>query len=183
MSPNKGEAKLMQDVRLWSPGTDRTHLALANVRGAREPWAVITDEPPSLQTFWQYSQRFAVEELFLDSKSGAFGLTDVRLRSVQALKRLYLVVAVALLWSTCQGLAVQVAGLRRQVDPHWRRGLSYLKIGLSWWRGVVTKGRQLLPPVPLSAVDPEPCFPSKKARAKHDNRIWFSRVRSLRCHA
>ncbi len=25
---------------------------------------------------------------------------------------------------------VQVAGLRQHVDPHWNRGLSYLKIGL-----------------------------------------------------
>ncbi|ERN39826.1 hypothetical protein KR51_00037200, partial [Rubidibacter lacunae KORDI 51-2] len=79
--PKKGEAKLVRDVRLWSQGTYCSHLALANVRGAREPWAVITDETPSLQTFWQYSLRFAVEELFLDSKSGAFELTAVRLRS------------------------------------------------------------------------------------------------------
>jgi hypothetical protein len=32
----------------------------------------LTDEPPSLQTLWQYALRFRVEELFLDSKSGAF---------------------------------------------------------------------------------------------------------------
>ncbi len=181
--PDKGEAKLLTDVRLWNEGIYRSNLALANVRGAREPWAVITDETPSLQTFHQYSLRFDVEELFLDSKSGAFELTASRLRSVKALKRLYLVVAVALLWSTCQGLAVQLAGLRRQVDPHWRRGLSYLKLGLAWLRGAIAKGRQLLTPVPLLAVDPEACFASKKAQAKHDNRIWFSRIRSLRCHA
>jgi hypothetical protein len=45
---------------------------LATVKGAKEPWAVITDEPPTLQTLWQYALRFRVEELFLDSKSGAF---------------------------------------------------------------------------------------------------------------
>lgn len=181
--PSKGEARLLTDVRLWTAGLYRSNLALANVRGAREPWAVITDEPPSLQTFHQYSLRFDVEELFLDSKSGAFDLTASRLRSAQTLKRLYLVVAVVVLWSTCEGLAVQVAGLRRQVDPHWRRGLSYLKIGLAWLRGVLTKGRPLVAPLPLLAIDPEPCFASKKARRKHDNQIWFSRIRSLRCHA
>ncbi len=73
--------------------------------------------------------RFRVEELFLDSKSGAFGLEDSRPSSAAALERLYLVAAVALLYATTMGMAVQVAGLRRQVDPHWRRGISY---SLDW---------------------------------------------------
>lgn len=73
---------------------------------------MITDEPPSLQTLWQYALRFRVEELFLDSKSGAFELQDARLRSAFALERLYLVAAVALLYGTTQGMAVQVEGLR-----------------------------------------------------------------------
>lgn len=41
------------------------------------------------------------------------------------------------------GMAVQLLRLGRQVDPHWFRGLSYLKIGLRWLKGVVNKGRQL----------------------------------------
>jgi len=64
----------------------------------KEPWAVITDEPPTLT--WQYALRFRVEELFLDSKSGAFKLEDSRLRSAFAIERLYLVAAVALLYGT-----------------------------------------------------------------------------------
>jgi hypothetical protein len=38
--------------------------------------------------------------------------------------------AVALLYTTTTGMTVQIHGLRTTVDPHWRRGLSYLKIGL-----------------------------------------------------
>ena len=53
-------------------------------------------------------------------------LEDSRLRSALALERLYLVAAVALLYGTTQGMAVHIAGLRQQVAPHWRRGLSYL---------------------------------------------------------
>ena len=44
-----------------------------------------------------------VEELFLDSKSGVFGLADSRLRDVQKLNHLYLVAAVAILYSTGHG--------------------------------------------------------------------------------
>ena len=95
-------------------------------------------------------------QLFLDSKSGAFELEESRLRSADALERLYLVAAVALLFGTTQGMAVELSGLRQQVDPDWRRGLSYLKIGLRWLKGVLHKGRTLLTPVALLTCDPQP---------------------------
>ncbi len=62
--------------------------------------------------------------------NGAFKLEESRIRDSKALERLYLVVALAILFATSQGTAVQITGLRTQVDPHWKRGLSYLKIGL-----------------------------------------------------
>jgi hypothetical protein len=91
-------------------------------------------------------------------------LEDSRLRHTEALKRLYLMAAVGLLYATTTGMTVQIAGLRTTVDPHWRRGLSYLKIGLRYLRGVINKGRTLLVPIPLFSKDPEPCFASKKAQ-------------------
>lgn len=181
--PPKGEAALYENVGLWQDGEHRCNLVLATVQGTKESWTVITDEPPSLQTLWHYALRFRVEELFLDSKSGAFELEDSRIRSAQALERLYLVAAIALLYSTTQGMAVQCAGLRQQVDTHWRRGLSYLKIGLRWLRGVLNKGRVLLSPVPLLPKDPDPSFASKQAEQRYYDQIWFSRVRSIRCRS
>jgi hypothetical protein len=140
------------------------------------------------QSHWHYCLRlpcdvlrFRVEELFLDSKSGAFELEDSRLRSAAALERLYLVAAIALLFATTQGIAVQLAGLRQQVDPHWRRGISYLKIGLRWLNGVIHQARTLLPYVPLLPNDPQPCFASLKAKRDYDDHIWFHRVRSIAC--
>jgi hypothetical protein len=70
------------------------------------------------------------------------------------LKRLYLVAALAILYGTTQGMTVQVAGLRKQVDPHKHRGLSYLKIGLRYLQGVLNKGRQLISPIPLLIQNP-----------------------------
>ena len=179
--PPKGEARFYEGVGLWVDGRWRCNLVLANVKGVKEPWAVITDEPPTLDTLWQYALRFRVEELFLDSKSGVFELEASGIRSAQALERLYLVAAVAILYGTTQGMAVQLDGLRAQVDPHWTRGISYLKIGLRWLRGVVNKGRPLLQPIALLTVDPEPCFASKNAEAQYYDRIWFSRIQSMRC--
>ncbi|BAZ36924.1 hypothetical protein NIES4101_28440 [Calothrix sp. NIES-4101] len=146
-----------------------------------EHWAVITDEAPTLKTLHEYALRFCVEELFLNSKSGAFELEDSRIRNPKSLERLYLIAALALLYSTTQGMAVQIAGLRSIVDPHWNRGLSYLKIGLRWLRGVINKGRILLAPIPLLSQDPKSCFASNKARQDYDRRICFSRIYSFKC--
>ena len=179
--PAKGEATLYRHVGLWQDGACRCNLVLANVRGVKEQWAVITDEPPTLKTLWQYGLRFEVEELFLDSKSGAFQLEASQIRSAAALERLYLVVAVAVLFATTTGMAVHVEGLRRQVDPHWRRGLSYLKIGVRWLQGVIHKGRALLTPIPLLSRDPQPCFASKKAERLYYEKIHFSRVHTHHC--
>ena len=116
--PKLGEAVFYRNIGLWLDGCHHCNLVVASPKGVKEPWAVITDEAPTLQTLWQYALRFRVEELFLDSKSGAFELEDSRLGAAAALERLYLVAAVALLYGTTQGMAVQIAGLRQQVDKN-----------------------------------------------------------------
>lgn len=179
--PTKGEAVCYHNVGLWLDGESRCNLVLANVKGVKQPWAVITDEEPTLQTLWQYGLRFCVEELFLDSKSGAFKLEESRIRDCRALERLYLVVALALLFATTQGMVVQIQGLRTQVDPHWKRGLSYLKIGLRWLKGVLNKDRSLFCSIPLLTQDPQPCFASKKAKKQYYDAILFSRIYDLKC--
>lgn len=183
LAPRRGEAKLYSGVGLWEDGKHRCNLVLAfpTQLVGDDFWAVITSDPPSLDTLWDYGLRFCCEELFLDSKSGVFGLEDSRLRDSGALERLYLVVAIALLFSTQQGLAVQLAGLRRQVDTHWDRGLSYLKIGLRWLTGVVQKGRASLPLHPLLPSDPFPCSPSRKQQARSSCSLSFDFVRTIVC--
>ena len=181
--PPKSEAVFYHRVGLWLDGELRCNIVLANVKGVKEPWAVITDEEPSLQTLWQYALRFRIEELFLDSKSGAFQLEESRIRDRHALERLYLVVALALLFATAHGMTVQLNGLRTQVDPHWKRGLSYLKIGLRWLKGVLHKGRTLFSSVALFYQDAQPCFASKKAKKQYYDAIWFSRIQEINCYS
>lgn len=48
--PPLGEARLYQNIGLWLDGTHRCNLVLATVQGAKESWAVITDQSPTLQT-------------------------------------------------------------------------------------------------------------------------------------
>lgn len=182
LRPPKGHVKLYHQAQVWAEARFQCNLALASMRGAKDSWAIITDEPPTLDTFWEYGFRFCVEELFLDSKSGVFDWEGSRVRNVPSLERLYLVVAVAVLFATLQGMAVQRAGLRRHVDSHRRRGLSYLKVGLRWLAGVIHKGRKLLPLDELFYRDPEPCFASAKAQAKDLMRFPISRVQHFDCY-
>ena len=46
----RGEAKMYRQVRLWEQGIETVNLALAFPATVTEPWAVITDETPTLQT-------------------------------------------------------------------------------------------------------------------------------------
>lgn len=91
-----------------------------------------------------------------------------------------MVVALALLFSTVHGMTIQIKGLRQRVDPHWKRGLSYLKIGLRWLRGVLHKGRDLLKPMALLCEDPQPCFASTTAKRQYYDAIWFSRIDEIK---
>ncbi len=76
-------------------------LALARDPISGELWYIVSNETTTLQTFAEYADRFNLEEEFLDEKSKGFQLEKSEIRSVMALSRLCLVVAVAALWLTC----------------------------------------------------------------------------------
>lgn len=68
-----------------------------------------------------------------------------------------------MLFLILQGVNVVASGKRRQVDAHWKRGMSYLKIGWNWIRLAITQ--QLKIPVHQflsSDPDPQPAFASKR---------------------
>jgi hypothetical protein len=55
--PTVNQAQLLTNVGLWTDGIHRTNLVLATVKGAKDSWAVITDEVPSLHRTWQVTTR------------------------------------------------------------------------------------------------------------------------------
>ena len=109
---------------------------------------------------------------------GRWPLNSV-LRDPQALDRLGLVLAAATLFLVAQGVEVVEQQARRQVDPHWDRGLSYLKIG---WRYVKRSlvhptltliQRLLLPPGP----DPCPAIASRAQAERNKQTTHFFHCR------
>jgi hypothetical protein len=143
------------------------HLAVARPLGSEDYWYVISDEAAELKPFEEYGLRFDIEENFLDDKSNGFQLESSLIRSAQALERLCLVLAVTTLYLVSLGTFVVKQGKRRLVEPHWFRGLSYLKIGWSWVTYALRRGYELLTTAYLSS-DPEsdPAIASKKQDAK-----------------
>ncbi|WP_456832508.1 hypothetical protein [Deinococcus sp. UYEF24] len=68
-----------------------------------------------------------------------------------------LVISTATLFLVSEGLQVVEQDLRRVVDPHWQRGLSYLKIRLRAVQHALARGRTVFTYLGLhGGVDPEP---------------------------
>jgi hypothetical protein len=165
-------------VRLWAEGSQRANLLLAHPSGIAvdEPWYLVSNADPTLDLVWSYAKRFCCEQLLGDQKSGIFQLESSGLRDPARIDRLLLVVAIAVLVSSLQGYAVSIDGLRHQVDPHWRRGMSFVRIGLaSLQQYVANAGRALLAWMPIPTRELEPCIPSRGVR-RRQQQPWFTRI-------
>ncbi len=165
-----GEVRYYEGVLL---GAVRVPVSLAAgwEKGAKEPWVIVSDEAAGAGTLRDYGLRFCIEEGFLDHKSGGFQWESSKLRDTGALQRLCLVMAVATLVLVCQGVAVAAAGKRRQVDPHWFRGLSYARIGWNWIRRAAACGEALIDRLALLTThDPEP---ARASRRQADRSRWM----------
>ena len=143
------------------------YLAFAHDKLSDEDWTIVSDEPTNLQTFAQYRLRFCVEESFLDLKSNGFHLEASRLRDKFAWSQLCGVIALTMLFLVLQGVQVVASGKRRQVDAHWNRGMSYLKLGWNWIRLAITHPWKIQVYPFLSGLpDPQPAIASKR---QHDS--------------
>jgi hypothetical protein len=78
-------------------------------------------------------------------------------------KRLCGVIALTMLFLVLQGGQVVASGKRCQVDTHWKRGMSYLKLGWSWIRLAITYHWKIPVFQVLSSLpDPQPAIASKR---------------------
>ena len=168
MTSQYGHARFYHNVYLTDDYHGKVHLAFARHTGKTETWLIASDEPTSRETFTEYGLRFDIEEGFKDDKSGMFNLESLKVRDAEALTRFYTVIAMAKLFLISQGVEVVAKGLRRKIDPHWKRGLSYLKIGFRYLASVQSKGYKLIKKIILpSDPDPEPIRSSKGDLSSH----------------
>ena len=179
LCPPLGHASFFHNIALLGTAISPLHLAVALPEDRPDdPWYVVSDEPTDLRTLDEYGLRFDIEEAFLDEKSGGFQLESSELATTDAIERLVLILAIATIHFTSIGLGVVQAKVRRFVDTHWDRGLSYLKIGWRWLRQCYRRGWLRFSPFWLDPTpDTVPVIPSRRF-ADCTKRQW---IVSLRC--
>jgi hypothetical protein len=109
------------------------YFTAARTPGTREPWLLVADEPVGGRRHCRtYARRAWCEATFRDEKSGGFGWRDSRVDDPRRATRLLVLLALAVL--LCLGLGARVVrrGLRRRLDPHAVRRISYFQLGLRW---------------------------------------------------
>lgn len=178
LTPPPGQAYLYQDVQVL---TDiDAHLATAQLSDAKDTWAVLSDAPPSLQTFALYGQRFGgIEPHFKDYKSAAFEVLHSGLRDAQALTCLFMLLDCATLIALMLGMMLVQAGQRTAIDWHGERGLSFLQLGLRQVAGLCYQRLPLPSFAALPKTNPPPACASQQKRAMLNCRFEFSRVVSF----
>ena len=173
--PPVEQAYLFETVTVWNEWS--VHLATAHVPIAGEAWAVLSDQPPSLQTFALYGERFGgIEPHFKDYKSSAFEVLQSGLREAPVLTRLFMLLDTAYLIAVVLGTMLVRQGRRSQLDWHGQRGLSFLQLGLREWARL--SYHQLMLPIlkRLPTANPPPACASKRKRETLQTRIEFSKV-------
>ncbi|XHX79272.1 MAG: transposase [Stenomitos frigidus ULC029] len=158
-------------------GDVKCHLATARVSTATDAWAVLSDQPPSLQTFALYGKRFGgIEPHFKDYKSAAFEVLRSHLRDAQALTCLFMLLDCAALIALVLGMLLVQGGQRDWLDWHTQRGLSFLQLGLRELQRLCYQGRPLPRLEALPRGNPPAACASQRKRDQLDGRIEFSRV-------
>jgi hypothetical protein len=127
-----GKAILFSANMNFGERLEHISLSAGWAKGCREPWYVLSPDAASREIFVDYSRRFGIEEGFRDEKSGGCDLETGRIRDVQKLERLLLVIATAEIIAVSEGMSLTFEGKREEVDPHHVRNLSYFQIGLRW---------------------------------------------------
>lgn len=173
--PPSGQVHLFHQVQVI--GDVSCHLATAHWSQAHEPWAVLTNQLPSLQTFALYGQRFGgIEPHFKDYKSAAFDLLHSRIRDARALSCLLMLLALAQLFAIHLGFLLTYLGERSRLDWHAQRGLSFLQLGLRELQRLCYLALPLPALKPLPFSNPPPAFASRRKQAALATQIEFSRV-------
>lgn len=173
--PCEEQAYLVENVQVLDGIA--CHLVTAKVTTAKDAWAVLSDQTPSLQTFALYGKRFGgIEPHFKDYKSAAFAVLHSGLRNAQALTCLFMLLDCATLIALMLGMMLVQAGKRSRLDWHGERGLSFLQLGLRELTRLCYERLSLPKLLALPKRNPLPACASHRKRDALACRIEFSKV-------
>lgn len=123
-----------------------------------DAWLIVTDLAPDASCVTWYRFRAWIEQGFKDLKRGGWHWQQTRMQAPERAERLWLVLAVATLWTVSVGCASQAEWPGAPDTPRW---LSVMRHGMLAIRAALLRGVALLPqhllapvwehPTPLSA--------------------------------
>jgi hypothetical protein len=115
----------------------------------REPWLLISDRRAVDGLARRYAKRMWCEQGFRDEKSAGFHWRQSRIRNPRRAERLLLIMALAMILAVMLGAKLIKQGLRHAIDPHRRRRLSYLQLGLRQLKELLMQNQPLQLPSQL----------------------------------
>jgi hypothetical protein len=138
----RGERLFISDVRLPDLADQPLQLACAwsEDKQDTEPWYLLTDLPADSRILLLYVTRCWIEEMFRDFKELGFRLETTHIRHTDRVNRLLLGICLAYVWLLNAGIWVTKNSLRKQVDRHTRRQLSYFQIGCRFLKKLLIAG-------------------------------------------
>lgn len=110
-------------------GWRRLHLTIRWDPGHEAPWLLLSTQPGGAARVREYRRRAHAEATYADCKTRGVNIEASRVRTLERLNRLLLVVHLALWWTTQLGLRAIRQGERWRFDRAGRRDLSVLRIG------------------------------------------------------
>lgn len=108
--------------------------------GEQEPWRLATNITCVSQALKAYRKRMWIEEMFGDFKGHGFDLELSRLRHIQRLSRLTMLVCLLYLWLVAVGEELILSDQTAWVDRSDRRDLSIFRLGLDFVERCLTLG-------------------------------------------
>ena len=133
----------LQDIYLTEDAYGPVSVIAWWAKDADSQWivrGVVTDLPPTYQTYRQGSRRMWIETVFRDWQSGGFHLDRCGSMDRERLARLLLPLAIAYLWLVAVGRWVVKRGYRRLIDDgtaqRWH--FSLFQLGVGWKERLAT---------------------------------------------
>ncbi len=127
----------LQDVYLTEAAFGPVSVIAWWVKDANGEWTVrgvMTNLPPSWQTYQRGSRRMWIETVFRDWQSGGFHLDRCGITDRERVAQLLLPLAIAYLWLVSLGRWVVKKGYRRLIDDGTARTWHYslFQLGVGW---------------------------------------------------
>jgi hypothetical protein len=134
LAPRPGTRWLGEAEVFKKAGWRGAHVVATWERGVEEPWLLLTDQPASLRHCRAYAKRTWVEESHRDDKAASFHWEKSQVDDPTHALRLLLLITLAMVLAASLGSWTVKAGWRQALDPHRRRRLSVVQLGLRWLR-------------------------------------------------